>query len=179
MTATLSSAAWVVHDIGLAAAIGGPLFENTALAPALERSTSAGERDRIAIDAAQRYSMIKLISHAAFAVPWVIGRTMRSGREVSADARALTLAKDVLVGISVVSGAAGLVSLRRAATRVEGNGRQGASGSTNKVPTRSGILGALSVVNTAANAGILGITALLAMQGSKSARFSWFSRWLP
>jgi hypothetical protein len=177
MTA-LSSAGWVVHDVGLAAAIGGPLFEMSALAPVLEHSDVA-EADRISVDAAQRYSLIKLASHVAFAVPWFIGRSMRSGREVSAHARMLTKTKDVLIGVSLVSGIIGLISVKRARDRVEQEGGAIVRGRQPRVPTKAGAVGALGFINMMANVGILGITALLAMEGTKSVRFSASSRRLP
>lgn len=177
---TLSSAAWVIHDVGLAAAIGGPLFEYTALAPTLERSADARERTQISLDAAQRFSLVKLLGHASFAIPWLVGRTMRSGGEVSATAHALTRAKDILVGISLVSGVLGLIGVRRAAERVEGGeGAQQARESERSIPTKAGALGVAGVVNMLANVGILGLTALLAMEGNKSVRFSASSRRLP
>ena len=177
MTA-LTSAAWVVHDVGLAAAIGGPLFEYTAMAPALANASDTSQRDRISVDAAQRFSLIKLVSHASFAVPWIIGRTMRSGREVSATARKLTVAKDVLVGISFVSGLIGLLGVKRVRDRAEqGENTQGRT--KNQLPTKSGGMGAIGMLNMVANAGILGITALLAMEGTKSVCFARSSRRLP
>lgn len=182
---TLSSAGWVVHDVGLAAAIGGPLFEYAAMAPVLERSLDTTEADRISVDVAQRFSFVKLLSHAAFAVPWIIGRTMRSGREVSAEARVLTTAKDVLVGISLVTGLIGLIGVKRADARVERDvgAQQGIGGiegqQQHKLPTKQGALGVLGVLNMVANVGILGITALLAMEGSQSVRFAASSRDLP
>lgn len=176
MTA-LSSAAWVVHDVGLAAAIGGPLFEYTAMAPALSTASNLAERDRISVAAAQRFSWVKLLAHASFAVPWIVGRTMRSGREVSGEARALTMAKDILVGISLVTGVAGLFGVKRVRNRVEQEGARAVG--EHPIPTESGALGVVGIVNLVANVGILGITALLAMQGSKSVRFAASSRLLP
>jgi hypothetical protein len=180
MTA-LSSAAWVVHDVGLAAAIGGPLFEYTAMAPALERSRTLAERDRISIDAANRFSWVKLLSHASFAIPWIFGRTMRSGCEVSARARSLTKVKDILVGVSLFSGLAGLAGLKRARDRVERG--EGAAHEMiereHPMPTKSPAMATLGIVNVLANVGILGITALLAMQAGKSIRFAASSRRLP
>src|SRR3954464_16017611 len=102
--ATLSSAAWVVHDVGLAASIGGTLFGRAALEPSLDEIQDPAERDRVSADAWKRFSWVNLASPVAFAVPGLLGRTMRSGDEVSGEARALTRVKDVLVGLSVVTG---------------------------------------------------------------------------
>lgn len=176
----LSSAAWVVHDVGLAAAIGGTMFEQTALTPVLKESANTRDRDRISIEAARRYSLIKLGSHLAFAVPWIIGRTMRSGREVSPEARTMTLAKDVLVGVSLVSGLVGMVMVKGKRDRIErGEIDEGQQARERKPPAASGALGFFGTINLLANVGVLGVTAMLAMQGSKSLRFVKSSRRLP
>ncbi|HLL21241.1 MAG TPA: hypothetical protein VK427_03870 [Kofleriaceae bacterium] len=114
---------------------------------------------------------MKLASHAAFAVPWFIGRTMRTGAEVSAEARALTRAKDVLVGVSLVTGIASHVLGRKLGDQIE-EGQQ----KSRKLERTVGVLGS---INALVNTGILGITALLAMQGSQSLRFAKSSRKLP
>lgn len=176
--ATLSSAGWVIHDVGLATAIGGSLYELAAMSPALEQSTNISERDRISTDAAGRFSFVKLISHVGFAVPWIIGRTMRTGSEVSPQARVLTKTKDILVGVSLVSGLIGLFALKKAQNRLE-RGNLDVDQSEHPVPTRSAPLATVAVINMIANVGILGITALLAMQGSQSVRFAASSRQLP
>lgn len=179
---TLSSAGWVIHDVGLATAIGGTVYELAAMSPALEHSRNTPERDRISIEAAERFSLLKLLSHAGFAVPWIVGRTMRSGSEVSAEARLLTKAKDVLVGVSLVSGLIGLFAVKKARNRIERGPvdvNQGVDRNERPVPLKSTPLATLAVINVVANVGILGITALLAMQASKSVRFAASSRQLP
>lgn len=175
---TLSSAGWVIHDVGLATAIGGSLYELAAMSPALEQSTNIAERDRIATDAAGRFSFVKLISHVGFAVPWIIGRTMRTGSEVSPQARVLTKTKDILVGVSLVSGLIGLFAVKKTQKRLE-RGNLDGDQSEHPVPTKSAPLATVAVINMVATVGILGITALLAMQGSKSVRFAASSRQLP
>jgi hypothetical protein len=182
----LSSAGWVVHDVGLATAIGGNLFGQTALEPALEVITSPDERDRASTAAWQRFSWVNLASHVAFAVPWVIGRTMLGGREVTSEARTLTRVKDVLIGASLISGIACTVFGRLLGSRAkqglgpaEMRDRTMQEGEVAKTKSLHGVVNALGVVNLAANVAILGTTALLAMQASKSAKFSIFTRRLP
>lgn len=175
---TLSSAGWVIHDVGLATAIGGSLYELAAMSPALEKSTNISERDRISTDAAQRFSFVKVLSHVGFAVPWLIGRTMRTGREVSPHARVLTKSKDILVGVSLVSGLIGFFSVKKARNKIE-RGSIDVEQTEHPVPTKSAPLATIAVINMIANVGILGVTALLAMQGSKSVSFAASSRQLP
>lgn len=183
---TLSSAGWVVHDVGLATAIGGNLFGQTALEPALGEITSPDERDRASTAAWERFSLVNLASHVAFAVPWIIGRTMLGGREATGRARTLTRVKDVLIGASLITGIASTVVGKMLGARAKrGLGpaelRDRIKNETEVAKTKSlhGTVNALGVVNLLANVGILGVTALLSMEAAKSARFSVFSRRLP
>lgn len=182
---TMSSAGWVVHDIGLATTIGGSMFGKLALEPALEEVSKPVERDHVSEKAWNRFSWLKLASHAAFAVPWFIGRGMLSGREVSERARALTLAKDVLVVGSLITGVSSFFLgqiLGRKARQGEGpeqarSGRAGGGAQASTGLERAvGIVGTLNMLTTA---GILGVTSLLAMEASQSMRFAPRSRWLP
>ena len=101
---TLSTAGWVVHDVGLATNIGGTMFGMMALEPSLSEVDDAHERDLVSQKAWNKFSWVKLASHVAFAVPWFIGRSMLTGKEVSARARALTRTKDYLIGASLITG---------------------------------------------------------------------------
>lgn len=174
---TLSTAGWVVHDVGLATAIGGSLFGKTALEPALDEISNPRERDRVSVDAWRRFSWVKLGAHAAFAVPWFIGRSLRSGREISARAGALTRAKDIMMGVSLVTGIATHFLGLKLGKNVD-RGRGPARGEKeSRVLER--VVATLGSVNTLANLGILGTTAVLAMEGSKSVKFAGSSRKLP
>ncbi|HUS26957.1 MAG TPA: hypothetical protein VMZ53_00555 [Kofleriaceae bacterium] len=187
---TLSSAGWVVHEVGLATSIGGTLFGRAALEPSLSEITSSEERDRVSASAWQRFSWLNLASHAAFAIPWFIGRSMLSGNEVTCEARRLTLVKDVLVGASLITGVSSILLGRWLGKRADaGQGpaeardrmspegeAEGEAAKTQKLQRAVGLLGN---ANIAANIGVLGVTTLLAMQGNKSQRFSFFSRFLP
>ena len=174
---TLSSAAWAVHDVGLATAIGGSLFGKAALEPALDEISSPRERDRVSTDAWRRFSWVKLGAHVAFAAPWFIGRTMRDGSEVSARASALTRAKDVLVGVSVVTGiATHFIGLELGKRSDRG---QGPEQGEKKSKLLERIVATLGSINTLANVGVMGVTSFLAMEGSKSAKFALSSRKLP
>jgi hypothetical protein len=173
----LSTAGWIVHDVGLATNIGGSLFGYLALEPGLKQVASDDDRDRASEKAWSRFSWLKLAGHAAFAVPWFIGRGMLTGKEVTARARQLTLAKDLLVGASLVTGVASFVIGRMLSKKV----KQG-QGPEQEVPESRGLERAVSIVgaiNTLATAGVLGVTAALAMEGSKSPQFAVKSRRLP
>ncbi len=173
---TLSTAGWVVHDVGLATAIGGSLFGRAALEPALDEISNPRERDRVSADAWRRFSWVKLGAHVAFAAPWFIGRTMRSGYEVSARAGALTRAKDIMMGVSLVTGIAShFLGLKLGKRSDRGEGPE----QNKQSRTLERIVGTLGSINTLVNVGIVGTTAVLSMEGSKSVKFAASSRKLP
>jgi hypothetical protein len=189
MTSTLSTAAWAAHDVGLAAAIGGTLYGRAALEPALHEIADPAERDRVATTAWQRFSWLNLAAHGVFAATWFIGRSMLSGREVSRPARGLTRLKDGLVVAGLVTGIGTAVLGRMLGTCA----RRGAgpaqireareAGGTARGGERTVALqravGGLGIANLIANIATLGITAALAMEGSRSPRFAARSRFLP
>ena len=49
--ATLSSTAWIIHDLGLASTIGGSMFGKIALHPSMHHISDAQQRDELADDA--------------------------------------------------------------------------------------------------------------------------------
>lgn len=187
--AKLSSVAWMAHDLGLAASLGGTLFGRVALQPALYKIALPEERDLVSASAWRRFSWINLLGHAAFASTWLVGRTMLSGREVSGHARSLVRAKDALVIASLVTGVASIAVGRMLARRgVEGRGAQAVTagerfGHNDRTIARTRALkrgvGLLGMLNMIAMAGVGAVTTLLAMEGNKSARFAPFSRRLP
>ena len=183
----LSSTAWILHDLGLATSIGGTIFGRTALEPALREVTAAQERDRASDVAWRRFSWVNLAAHGAMAVSWMVGRSMLTGEEVSRTARGLVRTKDALVAASVASGVASVVlgrALGRRASRGLGPERaRETDGSADREARRTRALeravGALGIVNLAANTGVAAVTTVLAMEGSQSLRFTGQSRRLP
>jgi hypothetical protein len=173
----LTSAAWVVHDVGLAASIGGSMFGKMAFEPALERVTNTQQRDRVEDDVWSRFGLINVASHLAFAVPWFIGRRMLDGSEVTGRAWALTRIKDVCVGASLVTGIASVVLGRMLGRRLRaGRGEGEDQRSTRALDRAVGIVGML---NLAATSAVGAVTTLLSMEASKSFRFAGASRCLP
>lgn len=181
----LSSAGWIAHDVGLATSIGGAMFGRWALEPALHDVSSPRERDGVSEVAWRRFSWLNLAAHVAFAVPWFVGRSMLSGREVGARGRALTRTKDMLVGASLITGVATMIIGRILGKRVRrgagpeqaraGDARREASAS----PKLERTVGLLGFGNLLATLGVAAVTALLAMEASKSVRFAVESRRLP
>lgn len=183
----LSTAGWVAHDVGLAAIVGGSLFGKTAFDPAINKLRNAKWREKVNEDAWGRYGPLTLAAHAAVAVPWLIGRLMLSGKEVSGTARALTRAKDILIGVSLVTVAASAV-LGRIMSRRKARERDAeAVGEANALPDNQAhekraldrAIDVVSTVNLAANVGVMGVTSVLAMEAGESLRFALASRDLP
>lgn len=183
----LSSAAWVAHDLGLAAAVGGALFGKTALSPAVHQLRNAKWREKVNEDAWSRYSPIMLAAHAAVAVPWIVGRTMLTGKEAGGTARSLTRAKDILVGVGVVTAIANVVIGKLMQRRHERARSAEEVGAANAVPDNQPsehtgletVAALVGTVNMVANAAVMGVTSVLAMEGSESGRFALTSRTLP
>jgi hypothetical protein len=185
--AKLSSAAWVAHDIGLAATVGGSLFGKTAFDPAIKQLRNVKWREKVNDEAWRRYGPLTLAAHAAVALPWIVGRTMLSGKEAGGTARSLTLAKDILVGVSVVTVVASailgrIMSKRKSRERdVEQVGAANALADNQEHERHllDRAIDVVSTVNLAANVGLMGVTSVLAMEASESHRFAHASRDLP
>jgi hypothetical protein len=176
----LSTAAWVAHNLGLAACFGGLLFGKTALNPSLSTLASEADRGKILNTTWNRYNAINVASFAAAAATWFPGRLGLSGKEIDQQTRNLVLTKDVLFAVGALTGLASVIQGRA----LTGQAPEGA------VPIESGTtpaeaasllrsvnqLGNLNILVTGA---ILGITTILSMKATKSARFSAVSRFLP
>lgn len=167
---TLSTSAWVLHDLGLAAGFGGPLFGRLALGPAAKEISSREERARVLDVAWRDYNIIDAVSLITMGVTWLAGRSVISGRIIGRQARGLVLAKDVLVGASIATGAANIVA-SRVLSRSTRRGESAEGAAT--------LLKVLGPINTGLVAGVIGITAVLGMKAGKSTRWSALSRLLP
>ncbi|HWO18881.1 MAG TPA: hypothetical protein VNO30_08895 [Kofleriaceae bacterium] len=191
----LSSAAWIAHDLGLATTIGGTLFGQGALQPALnERLGDDQERKMVADAAWRKFTWMNLAAHTVFAATWFAGRTMLSGREVSQTSRVLTKVKDGLVIASLATGVATAIVGRVLGKKVrdrevaQQDSRFGGSVSSAE-PADAGtdasierlrkVVGTLGKLNLLATAGIGAVTTALSMEAGKSLPFSFVSRTLP
>ncbi len=178
--ARLSSAAWMVHDLGLATAIGGTLFGQQALHPALnERLDDEQERMLVADAAWRRFSWINLAAHAAFAATWFAGRSMLSGREVSRTSRTLTRVKDALIIGSLVTGVTSVILGRVLARKVREQDRTMRPEARRGIQTLRRAVGMFGLVNLGFTASVAAVTNALSMEASKSLPFSYVSRRLP
>ncbi len=181
----LTNTAWVLHDLGTAAGFGGNLFGMLALNPAVKSVDDERERALVLRRAWQRYGVVNAISLLATSGTWLAGRLFLSGREVSEQGRVLTKVKDGLVGAFAATGIARMAIGARMSRRMLESAEPVYSGiepsaeasDTQKKMQRA--VNVLGAVNIALSAGIIGITAWLALDSGRSSRWTWFSRLLP
>jgi len=175
----LSTTAWIVHNLGLATSLGGTMFGQGAFQPALQKDVSDEQkRGQISDDAWSRYSWWNLAAHGLVAATWFAGRTKLSGREISGNARKLTMVKDVLVVASLVSGVSSVIVgkvLGAKAKRQQQDNRT----SDEEVDGLRAAVKTIGTVNMVTNAAISAVTTALSMEGMKSLPAVAVSRLLP
>jgi len=183
--ATLSTTAWVLHELGLAAGFGGNLFGQLALNPAVQTIQSKRERGKVTHVAWDRYKAVNATSLLVMAGTWIAGRTLLSGREVGKASRALTLTKDLLVAGALVGGVGAMVLGRMLDKEVAASDGPLQSGSRPAAETRERVArlqrltNGFGRLNIAMNAAVLAVTTALAMKSGKSTRWRFASRLLP
>ena len=176
--ATLSTSAWILHDLGMAAGFGGTLFGKAALDPAVKELGSRQERGVVLDGAWSRFEAVDAVALGAMAATWLVGRSALSGKRLGRSMRGLVLAKDVLIGGAFATGVAGLIAgrvLRREHRRVGG----GDVPATERARKAKQILSIIGPLNAVLTAGAIGVNAALAQESGKSARWSLLSRALP
>jgi hypothetical protein len=185
---TLSTTAWVLHDLGLAAGFGGPLFGEVALHKAVKSIQSEEERERVLDRAWKTYNVIDAACLGLAAFTWVVGRSRLTGREIDQQTHRLVLAKDVVIGAALGTGILQYVLGRRLhehppGTAVTDEVKDGPSQQV-KAALRDPeklkrMLQVLGPLHTALSGGALALTTVLAMRSGRSGRWSIISRFLP
>jgi hypothetical protein len=182
---TLSTVAWVVHNLGLAICFGGSVFGKVALNPNLGVIGPEADRGKILNTTWNRFNVISAASFIASAATWFPGRLGLSGKEIDDQTRNLVLAKDLLFAAGSLSGIASVLQGRALTGQAPGGAVPIASGTTPAGDTPEKAASLLRSVNQLGNANlaitgaILGITTILSMKATESARFSAVSRLLP
>lgn len=182
---TLSTAAWVAHNLGLSACFGGLLFGKAALNPSLSAIDSEADRGKILNTTWNRYNIINVASFATAAATWFPGRLGLSGKEIDQQTRNLVLAKDILFAVGALTGLASVIQGRALTGQAPDGAVPIESGTTPAATTPEEATKLLRSVNQLGNlnilvtGAILGITTVLSMKATKSARFSAVSRFLP
>jgi len=188
MNATLSTTAWVLHDLGLATSVGGAVFGKAGLRRGLNGTAQDG-RGEIMEQVWKQFTPINLLSHLSVGVTWLIGRSVLSGREIGKATHRLVIAKDALTGVYLASGLGavaagyGVSELRKgkdsslfSVAEDMGTSDGNTAELSRKLQRASAVLGTTNLV---AGAALLGLTAILAMHAGKSTKWSLISRLLP
>ena len=182
---TLSTTAWVVHNLGLAVAFGGSVFGKIALNPNLDARGSEADRGRLLNTVWNRFNAISAGSFIASAATWFPGRLGLTGGEIDQQTRNLVLAKDLLYAAGTLSGIAsvlqGLALTREAPEGAVpiASGTTPSSDTPEKAATLLRGVNQLGNANLAITGAILGITTILSMKATESSKFSAISRLLP
>ncbi len=107
----LSSAARAVHELGVAALIGGNLFARTAMHPALADISDERERGKVLNHAWRRYGAVNSAALGATVIGWAGARAGETRPALlSARERRLADAKDVAVGATALTGVASAIA---------------------------------------------------------------------
>jgi hypothetical protein len=186
MNQTASIAAWTLHNLGLATSLGGSIYGRTALHPSLGTVPDPKDRAKLAHESWKRFNRLNLLGHLAFAIPWLVGRTRLSGREIDPTSRTLVRTKDALIAVSLASGLTAILAGERG-IREPGTEQEPPMTATGMVSPEASarakraerLTMVAGVVNMAALAGIIGVTAALAMRSARSTKWSLVSRFLP
>ena len=176
--AQLSTAAWVAHNLGLAACFGGQLFGNLALNPKLDEPGSKTERAKMLNAAWNRYNVVNAVSLGT-AATWFVGLARISGESIDENARNLVLAKEALFVASILTGLASIVSGLRLARQAPEGATPIQTGTEPAPETPEEAAGLLRTVNVLGNVSLGLITTILSQKAGQSARWSAVSRFLP
>lgn len=172
--ATLSTTAWVLHELGLAAGFGSTLFGQLALNPAVGAIQSKRERGKVSHLAWNRYKAVNGTSLLLMAGTWYAGRALTKGsRRGDRASRTLTITKDVLVGAALVSGLGAIVFGRLLDRETEVSNKPLEAGSRPSWETRNRIqvfqraTNGFGRANVIMDAAVLAVTGILAMKSGK------------
>lgn len=185
MTPTLTTSAYVLHNLGLAAGFGGSLFGRVALNPSAKLINDKQDRAKIVNAAWNGYNIINAIGLGSTALTWFFGRSKISGRSISPTARKLVVVKDFLMGATLVSGLVNLIGGGFLAKRALGEGIPMESGSKAAeeapadVKSTTRLVNWLGVFNLACMAGIIGVSTWLDNQAQASSKWKFIANVLP
>ena len=184
--AKLSTAAWVAHDVGLAASFGGLLFGRMAMNPSLGYiESSKADRGRVLNKTWNRYNTVNVLSFGVATAGWFAGRAALSGRSIDKDSQNLSRIKDFLYISGAVSGLASVISgLRLANQAPDGavpieNGSTPAAETPEQAQKLLRTVNVLGNVNLAITGSLIGLTTALSMKAQQSSGWTLTSKLLP
>lgn len=185
LTPTVTTSAYVLHNLGLAAGFGGSLFGRVALNPSAKLIADKQDRGRIVNASWNGYNIINAVGLGTSALTWWLGRSRISGRIISPSARKLVIAKDVLMGATLVSGLINLIGGSFLAKRTfqEGVPLESGSRAANEAPEdvkkATRLVNQLGIFSLVTMAGLIGVSTWLDNQAQTSTRWNFLARLLP
>ena len=166
---TLANTARAAHDVGLAAWLGGAMFGKLALNPSLEKISIHTERGSVANAAWNGYNPVNTVGLGAAALGWGASRLTETHSEnLSGAEHRLSQAKDGLMALAVLSGAANGVQGARLAKQAPDGAVPVQSGTVpdgDTPPTAAGIqrsLGWLGNLNVLTGVALVAVNGVLA-----------------
>ena len=164
----LSQVGRAAHDVGLAGLLGGNLFGRFALHPSVTEISNPHERGKVVNAAWRRYGTINSLSLLAVVSGWAGARANEAApSRLSPAERRLALAKDALVGVVAVTGAATAAQgVRFARSAPDGavplrDGDHAAPEATERSWRLKRRVNALGAISLAAEVGLVGVNAAL------------------
>ena len=180
--AKLTSAALAAHELGLAATFGGILFGESGLEKSVKVLPDENDRSRVIEQAWKTYSIPKTIGLITAAATWFIGRSMFDGRFMGRKMRRLVVAKDVALGVTLLSGLGSQVCGRLLSKEqpfpLNSNGKPTES-TPEKAKQLTRVVGALAWIQLAAAGTTLALTSALNVRGQKNPGWNAIARVLP
>jgi hypothetical protein len=180
--AKLTSAALAAHELGLAATFGGILFGESGLEKSVKVLPDENDRSRVIEQAWKTYSIPKTIGLITAAATWFIGRSMFDGRFMGRKMRRLVVAKDIALGVTLLSGLGSQVCGRLLSQEqpfpLNSNGKPTES-TPEKAKQLTRVVDTLGWIQLAAAGTTLALTSALNVRGQKNPAWNAIARVLP
>ncbi len=184
-TPVLTTSAYVLHNLGLAVGFGGSLFGQAALNPSVKLISDKQERAKVVNAAWNGYNIINAVGLGTTALTWLVGRTAINGRSISPEAHKLVIAKDFLMGATLVSGFINLLSGGFLAKKAFQDGIPMDSGykasaeAPQDVKNATRLVNGLGLFSIISMAGLIGVSTWLDNTAASSGKWNLLSRFLP
>ena len=166
---SLANTTRAAHDVGLAAWLGGTLFAKFAHNPSVKLVSSHTERGQVVNAAWNGYNPVNAAGLGAAAIGWTAARLTETDKSLLTDTEhKLSVAKDVLMGVAVVSGVVnGVLGARLAKQAPEGavpveSGTEPAAETPPAAAKIQRALGVLGNLNIATGVALVAVNGVLA-----------------
>jgi hypothetical protein len=180
--AKLTSAALAAHELGLAATFGGIVFGQSSLGKAVKVLPNQVDRSKVLEQSWKTFAVPKTIGVITAGATWLIGRSIFSGRFLGKEIRRLVIAKDVALGITVLTGLGAQVVGRQLSSEqpfpIEAEGTP-TPGTPEKVATLERTVSILGFVQLLAAGTALVLTSALNVRAHKNPRWGAIAQLLP